>query len=1068
MSRFRRRGLVAAVCLAVGLFAAPVAAIDHFTETFDTTGFMDAAETTADWNTGDGHLTLFPYQPAEVGSYGTGGSAREVVVAGDVAYVACWDAGLVVLDISDPSLPASIGAMALPGYATDLALAGDVLYVCCYSAGLQVVDVSDPSVPSVIGSYVPGSNAMGLDVAGDLLYLAAYDYGLVVLDVTNPAVPVFLSRLGTLYLANHVDVEGDTAYLAARYAGVDGLQVVDVSDPAAPAHLGTGAITSLAQGTAIDGHRAYVAAGADGLVVFDVSDPANPTQLDVADTDVYAYDVEVDGRYAYLADGAGGLKVFDVRNPASIVERNVVATPANAGGVAVAGAAAYVAAWGSGLRVVAIADPVDIGLSDEYAEAEVSRGYRDVVVSGDYTYVTRATQNQGDILTFSTGDPGHLYLLGSFPMNYEFFGLDLSGDLMAVGLDVGFYMIEVDGLTITPLGGLPTTGEVHEVRIAGDHLYCTDTVDGLLVFAIADPATPVAVGSESVPGEAVALDLAGDHAFVAAGAGGLRVVDIGDPAAPALVGSLLPGSGEVRDIAVAGDLAYAVGDHLWVVDVRDPTSPSMIAVENYVDGRAIVVRGDCAYVRSGDDLLRYDISDPTDPSLAGSANCGDGGTGLAVCDDFALTTGWGLAYEGQGMLQTFQVGERRRDLENDAGQSSTVATTLAPISMYRIQAGAATGQAEFWLSADGGQTWDQVLSETWVVPATPGTDLRWRAWIDIDPAWPFYLPRIRTVNVDWVVAQPVLTELADVGNDQGRQMTLTWDAGGWDDVDSQHPITGYAVYRRIDELPRAPDGDEPRPAYPPGDWHYLTTVPAFGERMYSVVVPTLADSTISDGMHWSSFFIRAATADPLTFFDSPPDSGWSTDDLAPNAPGEFEVAYATAGNALSWLESEAADFRYFKIYRGAAPDFVPDPQDPLHVTTAVAWTDPAGGFDVFYKVSAVDFAGNESPAAGPDGLTGVAAPPARFALHPNAPNPFNPRTVMRFDLPGAAAVTLRIYDVSGRRVRTLLDAAPYPGGRHAVAWEGRDDAGRAVSAGAYFCRIEAGAQVAVRRMMLVK
>ena len=81
-----------------------------------------------------------------------------------------------------------------------------------------------------------------------------------------------------------------------------------------------------------------------------------------------------------------------------------------------------------------------------------------------------------------------------------------------------------------------------------------------------------------------------------------------------------------------------------------------------------------------------------------------------------------------------------------------------------------------------------------------------------------------------------------------------------------------------------------------------------------MITPTLADSTISDGMHWSVFFIRAATAEPSTFFDSPVDSGYSIDNLAPGAPQGFLVAYnAPGGNQLAWDPSEDVDFQYFKV-----------------------------------------------------------------------------------------------------------------------------------------------------------
>jgi hypothetical protein len=100
--------------------------------------------------------------------------------------------------------------------------------------------------------------------------------------------------------------------------------------------------------------------------------------------------------------------------------------------------------------------------------------------------------------------------------------------------------------------------------------------------------------------------------------------------------------------------------------------------------------------------------------------------------------------------------------------------------------------------------------------------------------------------------------------------------------------------------------------------------------------------------------------------------------------------------------------------------------------------------------------------------TATAAPvPTAYALHPATPNPFNPRTEIRFDLPERQFVKLGIYDVSGRRVAGLVDQV-FTAGQHAVTWNGTDQDGRSVSSGLYFYRIDAGAYSQVRKMTLMK
>ena len=99
--------------------------------------------------------------------------------------------------------------------------------------------------------------------------------------------------------------------------------------------------------------------------------------------------------------------------------------------------------------------------------------------------------------------------------------------------------------------------------------------------------------------------------------------------------------------------------------------------------------------------------------------------------------------------------------------------------------------------------------------------------------------------------------------------------------------------------------------------------------------------------------------------------------------------------------------------------------------------------------------------------TGVPATPAPLALRQNYPNPFNPATAISFVAPAAGRAVLRIYDVRGAVVRTLLDRV-VPAGEASVRWDGRDDAGRQVHSGIYFYELRLGAERVSRKMVLLR
>jgi predicted CXXCH cytochrome family protein len=104
-------------------------------------------------------------------------------------------------------------------------------------------------------------------------------------------------------------------------------------------------------------------------------------------------------------------------------------------------------------------------------------------------------------------------------------------------------------------------------------------------------------------------------------------------------------------------------------------------------------------------------------------------------------------------------------------------------------------------------------------------------------------------------------------------------------------------------------------------------------------------------------------------------------------------------------------------------------------------------------------------------LTGVAlqdnSVPVSYSLDQNYPNPFNPTTEIRFSLPERSSVSLKVYDISGRLVRTLA-GEDMGAGAYRVTWDGRDNDGGGVASGMYLYRLQAGSFNQTRKMLLLK
>ncbi len=307
---------------------------------------------------------------------------------------------------------------------------------------------------------------------------------------------------------------------------------------------------------------------------------------------------------------------------------------------------------------------------------------------------------------------------------------------------------------------------------------------------------------------------------------------------------------------------------------------------------------------------------------------------------------------------------------------------------------------------------------------------------------------------------PQLTSLTDVPGDQGRQLRLSWTRSAYDNPGSTVEITGYSVYRRQD---RGESIQRERPDRVEG-WDWLTWMPAYGDEIYQYVAPTLCDSTEDGGVCWSAFFIRASTPDHFTYYDSPPDSGYSIDNLAPGPPENLRW---DGPALLAWDESADEDFGYFTVY-GSEIDSLDGSAEVIGHTSETGM-DVSGETYSYFHVTATDLNGNEGGSSSIESVlvTPEVFIPSVYALRASSPNPFNTVTIVSFDLPDAVTVRLLVFDISGRRVKTLVDGLRSPG-RYDLTWTADDDRGRRVAPGVYFARLEGGGFVATRRLVVVE
>lgn len=380
-----------------------------------------------------------------------------VEVANGFAFVADQNAGLRVVDLSDPDTLRLVGTADTPGRALDVAVSGNTAYVADQYAGIRVIDVSDPFAPEEIGFWDPDQHAVQVTLADGTLYLADQQNGLWSLD---PASPPAVTPTGFYHFPelSTFGVDGARAVVGNRKRA---LRLLDLSDPQQPRTRGTLTLPAPATDVHLAGSYAYVTAQERGLRVLDVSNPDAPRELAgyVPDRE---QPPQADATFRYYPD------------------------PSSAWAITVSGGTAFVS-FDDGIHVLDLSDP--------------TRPRR----IGRYDHTERAMQTTvRDGLLFAAFDDGLHIIDVSSPADPKLVGtLDTPSYARAVALDGprlylgdltgGVLVVDVSDPTAPQLLSRVALERSRVVDVAYDgsgHVFVAGTSGGLKVIDVSDPQAP--------------------------------------------------------------------------------------------------------------------------------------------------------------------------------------------------------------------------------------------------------------------------------------------------------------------------------------------------------------------------------------------------------------------------------------------------------------------------------------------------------------------------------------------------------------------------------------------------
>jgi hypothetical protein len=720
------------------------------------------------------------------------------------------------------------------------------------------------------------------------------------------------------------------------------------------------------------------------------------------------YGMDVVDDILFLANNYDGLVIYNVEDLYS-PDQIAMVPISTASSVCVDGGIAYVCSAVYGFTVVDVSDPYHPQVRSVVPLGRLAR----LAVCGTVVYAANYN-NQMTIVDCSA--PGEPVVVGTRPIPTSVTGMKVKDSLLYVlgqpnGPDIFALADPLQPVLLTHIT-LP------------HHCFGIDIVDGaacvaiqgrgVAVIDVRNPANISLIGTIDARGPTEAVAIAGSYALLGAENQGIDVVDISGMAiAPELDHITMPAN--PRAVVTREGLAYVANytHGLTVVDVRDPRQLSFVG-NTHTRGRAeaVAVSGDVAWLASWESGLQaVDVSDPAHPSYLGGIEVSDFAVDVVAMDDVVIVSARndGLCIvDGHDpanlAIITYQ------ELASPVAGLELIGTRLFVANegsgLEILDVSNPAVPVRFGgLDYPGWNIHDVAVSEDLAILADGSGYVH---VVDVsNPTWPTLVGSVRVLEHPWRIS--------------ARGHLAAVDAWSTKLVDFENP-------------------GEPR------------IIGGFQE---------LADPTVT-----ADCILGVTSSDDGNLLCALP--------LPCGGPVAVQVWGFTAACTaeavhLAWFHALSQDTE-FRV-RGEHDD------QPTVSWTVTGYPDAAGEGHADDASAAARRPGTvryrlECRPAGQAwqviAETSIVVPPMDIPTLASArPNPFNPRTEVRFTLPAAVGAVLAVYDTRGQLVDTLVDDV-LPAGEHVGVWDGQDARGGAMPSGTYFCLLTTAWGTQSTKMVLVR
>ena len=805
-----------------------------------------------------------------------------------------------------------------------------------------------------------------------------------------------------MHFLGQANTWGGSIAAVDHFAYVGGTKVTafDVSDSRNPTRIGEVDSPGATWYVAADGDL-VVAAGQTRLNVIDVSDPSAPSLVGYLDLPFEATGILVRDSFAYLTAGADGLFVYDLSDPAN---------PTNTSGMEFSGSAlgavfninTLFVALGPSVAAVDITNPASPVL--EY-ELPVNYAKNLAICGGDLCVLA-----PGRLQVFDLPNDSGPTLLGETTIAVDAISGAADGIFLVVAAgEVGLQVVDLEDPSAPQLlGTIDTPGDAGSVVVSegvalvSDYDEVSPSISSLLVVDLQDGHAAPILGRLTTGYSFTGIDA--DDSYVYAGnGGGFKVYDASIPGEPRLLGSadLYYGA---SDVDISGGYAFVANRYggLKIFSIDDPSNLTQVGeLEFSYTGYVRVFEG-IAYCSNEDGIYLVDVSDPHGPTILSD---------LGI-DGYVFAVEEGVAYVSSSGINTFDVSDPSNPVllgESDISEGSGNAALGNGVAYV------AAGNAlhVFDVNNIGAPTlvrsittpswcWDVALVGNCLYVADHYAGL---SVFDVTDA---EMPSIiGTVDVEGQAMGVILA--------QGKVFVASSEGMTIAPLHSASVVPGTTIF--------------------PGDTDNNGIVDAYDVLPLGAYFLEEGEPRVASSLDWVGQACGYWSIIGGGYADADGDGLVSEQDL-------FAVG-------LNWG----------RTHLQGTQQFVLNPDDPE------LRANHRGAFLALYNsLSSTGEASRSMKALLAEILELDGPPhPEMLSLEQNYPNPFNPLTTIRFELPEASSVSLKIYDLGGRMVKSLITNKPYPTGSHVIEFVAGD-----LSSGTYFYRLSTDHGVVVRKMTIIK